>query len=462
MYPFLPKTAMRRHKSVTVFACSILFSTIFFLSAGTVQAQTLNTGDFAVIGLNTSFNTSVTSPLGPDEFDILALASIPAGTTVKITDRGWNGSALLTTSTGDGVMSWTTTAIIPPGTVFKITVTAGTTPALTISPTTYGTPAITAGWTATSSLGAYANVGDQVIIYQGNDITPSNFVYGFNSSGSTATAAGNWQIASTSARDSDLPTGLTNNTALDGTVAATAVAFTNNAGGYFANNFVYSGIRTGNKASLLAAIANRFNWTYTTTLATTYDLNIGGTYFPGANPVFSLGVLAVNQLSFSGSTTASCNVLEWRNKGENDLFEYIVETSTDGRSFTAIDSVRATGAADYIFGVPGPLLPRSYYRLKMEDRDGSFTYSSTILLVQKDNSRQLQAYPNPVTDVLNISAPEKILRIVVTDINGRQLYETTGNGLLLQKINIQFLPQGSYIVTVKTAADTNTFKVVKQ
>ncbi|MGF2414560.1 T9SS type A sorting domain-containing protein [Ferruginibacter sp.] len=458
----LPKKGMRRHWRRNLFAANMLLPVLFFLSTVTVKGQTINPGDFAVVGFNTSFNINTTSPIGPDEFAIVALASIPSGAAFKIADRGWNGSAMITANTGDGVMSWTTTAIIPAGTVFKITVTAGTTPSLTISPAIYGTPVITAGWTSISLLGANANVGDQVIIYQGNDVNPSNFVYGLNTSNSTITAAGNWQVGSTSARDSDLPTGLTNNAALDGTVAATAVAFTNNAAGFFANNFVYVGTRTGSKTTLLSAIATRANWIYTTTLATTYDLNIGGTNFPGANPVFSLGVLAVNQLSFSGSSTAAGNVLEWRNKGETDLFQYIVETSIDGISFTAIDSVRATGAIEYILAVPGPLQQRSYYRLKMQDRDGSFTFSNSILLTVKDNSMQLQAYPNPVTDVLNILSPAKILRILIADINGRQLADENGSGTFMQKINVQRLKQGAYMVTVHTDADTNTFKVIKQ
>jgi Secretion system C-terminal sorting domain len=458
----LPKNGMLRLWLRNLSVVNIILPVLFFLSTVTVKGQTINPGDFAVIGFNTSFNINTTSPIGPDEFAIVALASIPSGATFKIADRGWNGAAMITANTGDGVMSWTTTAIIPAGTVFKITVTAGTTPSLTISPAIYGAPAITAGWTSTSLLGANANVGDQVIIYQGSDANPSNFMYGLNTSNSTATAAGNWQVGSTSARDSDLPTGLTNNAALDGTVAATAVAFTNNAGGYFANNLVYVGTRTGNKTSLLSAIATRANWIYTTTLATTYDLNVGGTNFPGANPVFSLGVLAVNQLSFSGSSTAAGNVLEWRNKGENDLFQYIVQTSTDGRLFTAIDSVRATGAADYVLTVPGQLQQRSYYRLKMQDRDGSFTLSNSIFLVGKDKSMQLQAYPNPLTDVLNIFSPGKILRILITDINGRQLADVKGSSTFIQKINVQHLQQGTYMVTVNTSTDTKTFKVVKQ
>ncbi|MEI9958947.1 MAG: hypothetical protein WDM90_22135 [Ferruginibacter sp.] len=266
-------------------------------------------------------------------------------------------------------MTWTTTASIPAGTVFKITVTAGTSPSLTISPSIYGTPVLITGWTSGAALGAMANVGDQVIIYQGDDTNPSNFIYGLNTSSSTATAAGNWQIGSTSARDSDLPPGLTNNIAIDGTLAATAVAFTNNSGGgYFANNFVYTGIKTGSKTALLSAIANRANWVYTTTLTTTYDLNIGGTNFTTSNPVFTLGVLAVNQLNFSGTTTAAGHVLQWQNNGENNLLQYVVETSADGRLFTAAGIVPGYGVRNYEFNVPGASQQRHYYRLKMQDR----------------------------------------------------------------------------------------------
>jgi len=462
MQNHLPKTGLLPKQFKHLFSVYILLPVLLFLGTTTAKAQTLNTGDIAVIGLNTSFNTSTTSPIGPDEFAIVALASISSGANFKITDRGWNGTTLISTNTGDGVMSWTTTASIPAGTVFKIAVTAGTTPSLTISPSTYGTPVITTGWTSTTVPGAMANVGDQVIVYQGNDATPSNFIYGLNTSNSTVTAPGNWQTGSTSARDSDLPPDLTNNSAIDGTVPATAVAFTNNSGGYFANNFVYTGTKTGNKTTLLSAIANRANWTYTTTLTTTYDLNVGGANFTTSNPVFTLSVLTVNQLNFSGSTTAAGHLLQWQNNGENNLMQYVVETSIDGRLFTTAGIVPATGARNYELNVQGALQQHSYYRLKMQDRDGSINYSNIILLLGKGNAVQLQVYPNPVTDVLNISGANKILHVLVMDIYGRKVIDANGSGMLTQNIAVKHLPEGTYMVIVKTATDNNTFKIVKQ
>ncbi|MEI9958948.1 MAG: T9SS type A sorting domain-containing protein [Ferruginibacter sp.] len=78
------------------------------------------------------------------------------------------------------------------------------------------------------------------------------------------------------------------------------------------------------------------------------------------------------------------------------------------------------------------------------------------------NAIQLQVYPNPVTDVLNISGADKILHIVVMDIYGRNVIDANGSGALTQNIGVKHLSEGTYMVTVKTATGNNTFKIVKQ
>lgn len=297
---------------------SLLLALLFFFSTLIKAQTTLSAGDIAVIGINTSFNASGSAPLGPEEFAIVTLTDISSGTNIKITDHGWNGTAMISGTVQDGIMSWTTTAPIPKGTVFKFTLTAGAAPSLTISPNTFGTPTIIARWTTAIAAGAFSDAGDQVIIYQGGtDANPGTFIYGFSNSSSTAAAAGEWQPTAGAMVDSKLPPGLTNNALLDGTVAATAIAFTNSgAGGYFANNFVYTGSKAGNKDGLLKAIANRANWTYTTTLTTIYDLSIGGTNFPGSNPVFSMGTLPVHLVNFSGTETTGGQKLQWETMNE--------------------------------------------------------------------------------------------------------------------------------------------------
>ncbi|MEI9958946.1 MAG: hypothetical protein WDM90_22130 [Ferruginibacter sp.] len=100
MQNHLPKPGLLSKQFLNLFSVYIILPVLLFLGTVNVKAQTLNAGDIAVIGFNTSFNTSVTAPVGPDEFAIVALASIPSGANIKITDRGWNGSAMITGNTG--------------------------------------------------------------------------------------------------------------------------------------------------------------------------------------------------------------------------------------------------------------------------------------------------------------------------------------------------------------------------
>ncbi|MCH2248006.1 MAG: ExeM/NucH family extracellular endonuclease, partial [Crocosphaera sp.] len=108
-------------------------------------------------------------------------------------------------------------------------------------------------WTAPSNISAgtvinptissvlFSASGDQIIAYQGDDSNPS-FIYALNSEGNP----GVWQSDSTSSNTSALPTGLVN--------GETAVALNE------IDNAVYTGITTGTKEELLAAISDNSNW----------------------------------------------------------------------------------------------------------------------------------------------------------------------------------------------------------
>jgi len=442
---------------------SLLLALLFFLSTLIKAQTTLSAGDIAVIGINTSFNASGSAPLGPEEFAIATLTDISSGTNIKITDHGWNGTTMIGGTVQDGIMSWTTTAPIPKGTVFKFTLTAGATPSLTISPNTFGTPTIIARWTTAIAAGAFSDAGDQVIIYQGGtDANPGTFIYGFSSSSSTAAAAGEWQPTAGAMVDSKLPPGLINNALLDGTVAATAIAFTNNgAGGYFANNFVYTGSKAGTRDGLLKSIANRANWTYTTTLTTTYDLSIGGTNFPGSNPVFSMGTLPVHLVNFSGTETAGGQKLQWETMNEENFSHYEIEQSTDGRQYTVIGTIPATGSNYYQF-LTSAASSRNYYRLKMVDIDGRFIYSHIIILLGKQEQRSVQVYPNPSTMFVIISSRYTIRQLVVINAAGNTVLIIAGSGRNTETIPVQALPPGMYLVQVKTEAGTEQQKLLKK
>ncbi|MFN8252376.1 MAG: M4 family metallopeptidase [Ferruginibacter sp.] len=101
----------------------------------------------------------------------------------------------------------------------------------------------------------------------------------------------------------------------------------------------------------------------------------------------------------------------------------------------------------------------SCYTLKVQL--GTATIASTPDITATGT---LRVYPNPVTDVMNISVPgaidaKAILKVV--DVNGKLVLQQqiTSN---IQAVNIAKLPQGVYLVKVENGGNVITSKIVKQ
>lgn len=233
---------------------SVLFSVSLLLCFTSIKAQTLNPGDLAVIGLNAL----------TDEVHLVTLVDIPAGTVMKITDRGWDGSTdafQATHLTGDGTVTWTLANAVPAGTVLELffdladsgitltnlTASANLTPNITV--TTY-----------TTSDAMLAN-GDQIFIYQGSDDNPF-FIFGMNNSAGPVDAT-NWNnnyevpVTFIGLRDSYLPDGTDSQNALTNGVNAIGLW----GGSSQLGNVQYTGpIETADRDTWLARITNIANW----------------------------------------------------------------------------------------------------------------------------------------------------------------------------------------------------------
>jgi hypothetical protein len=68
-------------------------------------------------------------------------------------------------------------------------------------------------------------------------------------------------------------------------------------------------------------------------------------------------------------------------------------------------------------------------------------------IVVAKNSYQLSVFPNPVQDYLNIRASEKIQKVVVADLTGRQVLVRLANSNNLQ-MAVASLNRGTYFVTI--------------
>lgn len=93
--------------------------------------------------------------------------------------------------------------------------------------------------------------------------------------------------------------------------------------------------------------------------------------------------------------------LAWKVVSEIDVDNYEIEKSDNGRTFTPIGAVPATGgigALNYIYLDMNPFAGDNFYRLRIIDIDGRYKYSMIVKVVVGKDGQILVIYPNPVAD----------------------------------------------------------------
>tara|TARA_B100000508_G_C11464816_1_gene281163 strand:- start:7716 stop:8180 length:465 start_codon:yes stop_codon:yes gene_type:complete len=81
-------------------------------------------------------------------------------------------------------------------------------------------------------------------------------------------------------------------------------------------------------------------------------------------------------------------------------------------------------------------------------------------------SLQLKAYPNPVSDILNLKVESeelKDLKFRIFDLNGKELLNLSINNQLTE-IDMSIHPKGTYFLTVYSLTNKqyDTFKIIKK
>lgn len=118
---------------------------------------------------------------------------------------------------------------------------------------------------------------------------------------------------------------------------------------------------------------------------------------------FKKGTLPVLLKNFSGNLVNGNVNLYWSILDGTTLANIIVERSYDSRSFNEIITIPAKNISteikytttDYKVAAPDG---RLYYRLKLVNKDGTYKYSSTLLIHIVQNSNDVLLMPNPVKE----------------------------------------------------------------
>jgi hypothetical protein len=146
--------------------------------------------------------------------------------------------------------------------------------------------------------------------------------------------------------------------------------------------------------------------------------------------------------------------LNWvtTNELNSDFFD--VERSKDGIRFTAIGRVAAMNTATnniYWWTDISPFNESSFYRLKIVDKDGSFTYSSIIRIsISKDEFFILNS--SDIKTQLIIEHPELSNEIIfyISDIQGKIVQKgLLKSGSRISLLNVNSLPPGVYLFVIK-------------
>lgn len=182
-------------------------------------------------------------------------------------------------------------------------------------------------------------------------------------------------------------------------------------------------------------------------------------------------ILPVVLLGIEAEPVGGDVLVSWSTGSEKDSDHFVVERSANGIDFSTIGIVPGAGHSqsrrDYMELDEDPYHGMNYYRLRMVDTDGSFTYSS-VVAVQVNVVGRAEIFPNPGRDriFVNLSSMEDTpLLVGIHDATGRLVQEQTmakadNYGF---ELNIAGLTEGSYFVRITAGSGrTSTGRFVKQ
>ncbi|MBI1343187.1 MAG: T9SS type A sorting domain-containing protein [Terrimonas sp.] len=183
-------------------------------------------------------------------------------------------------------------------------------------------------------------------------------------------------------------------------------------------------------------------------------------------------ILPLSLLSFDASLHSKVVELNWRTANESNLDRFEVEKSTDGIHFSPVSgSVRATNTAsvmqyhhtDYQPDLGSAVI---YYRLKIINSNGSFTYSGVQSIRQTKTDAVMTVYPNPATDMIRVDLPNQFqgqeTRMDICNTSGNMVKTVRqSNSSASERINISDLSSGIYIIRVSSASGVINQKIIK-
>lgn len=188
----------------------------------------------------------------------------------------------------------------------------------------------------------------------------------------------------------------------------------------------------------------------------------------------SAHTLPVSLHSFTAALNKTKADLRWTTASEMNVSHFVVERSTDGKNYSDAALVFAYGTStekkdysysDDISNIRSGII---YYRLRMQDVDGSFSYSGVRMIRpgKQKEAATILVYPNPAIDELRVTIPSewqtKELKFELFNGSGQRVHFRRVNyASQTEVINIKDLQRGVYVLTVTSDTQVASQKVLK-
>jgi glucose/arabinose dehydrogenase len=189
------------------------------------------------------------------------------------------------------------------------------------------------------------------------------------------------------------------------------------------------------------------------------DISGFSTFYIGSTNV----LLPLTSLNFNGKYKNQISYLNWETSNESNTDRFEVERNTGDGTYTSIGIVTANGNSNsktrYSLNDNEASrlgTSRLYYRLKITDKDGSYTYSNVVVVdIPGSFITRVSIFPNPAdkqTTVLISSPEEQKVTWQLVDVTGRTVI--TKNAVLKKGenrivIDLNSLKTGVYFLQVK-------------
>ena len=200
--------------------------------------------------------------------------------------------------------------------------------------------------------------------------------------------------------------------------------------------------------------------------------NTNSISFDFAERRFTLGTyskynaLPVKLIYFTAIGDGNKVRLNWDVANEQDIITYEVQKSLTATNFTHLSTVTSLQAVqslytDYDYT---PAMGWNYYRLKIIDRSGNFTYSPVRAVKFDKGMEEVRIFPNPATDLLHIQLPSSYINTTTLQIYGidgkfiSSMKPTTNT----VQLNVLPLPASTYLLQIiKKDGSQQTYRFVK-